>query len=283
MGMPRVVQEADLATINQIRAELGLPAVDASLNEIGSARSGAPDGVAENVSHEASSETPDEASEMTSGASEPTELSPAEVRDHTESRQIYQAYLKKLEELKPHREYARQVAKATEGRAMTPVRPLATMGANGGPLLCDFCRKPIVLEGGGFNGVTADVAWSRRSSRALNSGESRGDPKADAEWVSYILGGLIVEIQTNGTLRIYHGYPGREKHCCGRASQADKRARAEFDPSERSEKWPMLLAYLEDEFPEMTLRQRADLLNDILDTLFEYDPGLGINRPTVAE
>src|SRR5207237_5126344 len=84
---------------------------------------------------------------------------PEEVQDHTEAREVYQAYLKKIEELEAHRAYAEQVAEATAGHGQTPVRPLATMGTNGGPLLCDHCGKPIVLEGGRFHGVAADAAW----------------------------------------------------------------------------------------------------------------------------
>ena len=87
---------------------------------------------------------------------------PKAARDHSAARAIYQAYLQKVEELEVHRAYAERVAKATAGGGQTPVRPLATMGTGGGPLLCDYCRKPIVLEGGAFHGVTADVAWAAR-------------------------------------------------------------------------------------------------------------------------
>jgi hypothetical protein len=187
------------------------------------------------------------------------------VEDHTEAREIYQAYLKKIEVLEAHRAYADQVAEATAGRGQTPVRPLATMGTNGGPLLCDHCGKPIVLEGGRFHGVAADVAWKKNPSD---------------NWTSWILGGMVVEIQTNGTLRIYHGYPGRnDKHCCNVASREGEKARAAFDSSKRSEKTDMLLAFLEHEFPDMAGEEHLDLLNKILDTMYSYDPGLGINRP----
>ncbi|MCI0703452.1 MAG: hypothetical protein L0241_20425 [Planctomycetia bacterium] len=243
-GQPLVVQQADLREINQLRSRLGMPLVDAHLKEIG---------VAAAVEEEAKPE-------------------PVEVQDHTEAREIYQAYLKKIEELEVHQAYAEQVAKATSGPGQTPVRPLATMGTNGGPLLCDHCGKPIVLEGGQFHGVTADVAWKQ-------------NPRGN--WNSWIHGGMVVEIQTNGTLRIYHGYPGRDtKHCCNVASREDKKARDKFESSNGSETqnrilaFPMIRAFLEHEFPDRTEEERLDLLNKILDTMYSYDPGIGVNRPS---
>src|SRR5437764_4565682 len=148
-AQPLVVQQADLREINHIRSQLGMPLVDARLNEIGAAEEGPQPGGAE--------------------------PEPREVRDHSEAREIYQAYLKKVRELEVHRAYAEQVARATAGRGQTPVRPLATMGTGGGPLLCDHCGKPMVLEGGLFHGVAADAAWGRNPSDG---------------WTSWILGGM---------------------------------------------------------------------------------------------
>ncbi len=234
-GQPLVVQRADLREINRIRSQLGLPPVDARLNEIGAV------------------------------AEAEVKPAPQEVPDHTDARAIYHAYLKKVAELEVHRVYAERVARATAGHGQTPVRPLATMGTNGGPLLCDHCGKPIVLEGGPFHGVAADAAW-------------RQNPRDD--WTSWILGGLVIEIQSNGTLRIYHGYPGRsEKHCCNAASRADSKARERFESRKRPVNPDMLLAFLEHEFPDRTPTERLDLLSKILDTLYSYDPGIGINRP----
>ena len=238
-GQPVVAQQADLREINRIRARLGMRLVDTHLKEIGAAVG------------EARKETKPE---------------PTEVQDHTEARAIYQAYLKKVEELEVHQAYAEQVARATGSRdGRTPVRPLATLGTNGGPLLCDHCGKPIVLEGGQFHGVAADAAWAR-------------NPRDG--WTSWILGGMVVEIQTNGTLRIYHGYPGRnKKHCCNVASRKDKEARDKFESDKGREKHKLLIAFLEHEFPEMTRKARLELLSKILDTTYSYDPGIGINRP----
>jgi hypothetical protein len=236
LGQPPVAQQADLQEINLIRSRLGMPLVDARLNEIGVVA----------VEEEARPE-------------------PEVVPDHTEARQIHQAYLKKIEELEVHRAYAERVVQATEGHGQTPVRPLATLGTNGGPLLCDHCGKPIVLEGGRFHGVTADVAWKQ---------------SARDNWTSYILGGMVVEIQTNDTLRIYHGYPGfDDKQCCNVAAREHKKAQAAFDSSEWSEKAGLLLAFIEQEFTDMSSKEQVALLNEILDTMFSYDPGLGINRP----
>src|SRR3712207_667334 len=69
-GQPLVAQQADLREINQIRSQLGMPLVDARLNDI----------VAAAIEEEAQPE-------------------PEAVPDHTEAREIYQAYLKKIEEL----------------------------------------------------------------------------------------------------------------------------------------------------------------------------------------
>ncbi len=238
-GQPPVTQQADLQEINRIRSRLGMPLVDARLKEIGAAAVG-----------EAVPKTPP---------------APEEVQDHTEARAIYQAYLKKIEELEVHRAYAEQVARATAGHGQTPVRPLATMGTDGGPLLCDHCGKPIVLEGGRFHGITADVAWSR-------------NPRGD--WTSWILGGMVVEIQTNGTLRIYHGYLDRgASHCCNIARREHEQAREAFGSGRGIGKAGLMRAFLEHEFPGMTSDERQDLLNKILDTLYGYDPGIGINRP----
>lgn len=235
-GQPLVAQRADLREINQIRSRLGMPLVDASLREIG---------VVEEKREEAEPKPPP--------------------RDHTEAREVYRAYLEKVAELGVHRAYADRVARATAGRGQTPVRPLATLGTGGGPLLCDHCRKPIVLEGGQFHGVPADEAWRRHP--------------VDG-WASWILGGLLVEIALNGTLRIYHGYPGRGiKQCCNAARREHEKAEAQFKSGAGAEKRDVILAFLADEFPDMTEKARYDLLNEIVNTMYAYDPGIGVNRP----
>jgi hypothetical protein len=237
-GLPLIAQPADLREINRIRSKIGMPLVDARLKMIGAVEEATP--------------TP----------------KPQNVSDHTEARAIYQAYLKKIEELGVHRAYAEQVASATGGPGQTPVRPLATMGPGGGPLLCDHCGKPIVLEGGPFHGMAADVAWKK-------------NPVGN--WTSWILGGMVVEIALNGTLRIYHGYPGAHNtHCCNVASRREEQAQAQFTSRKTPELFHLLLTFLEHEFPDRRERARVELLNEILNTLYEYDPGIGINRPIKA-
>lgn len=238
-NQPLVAQKEDLLQINQLRAQLGMSLVDASLKEA-------------------------ETSPVVERQPEP-EPEPECGPDHREAREIYLAHLRKIEELKPHRAYAEAVVRATSGVGQTPVRPLATLGPGGGPLLCDHCRKPMVLEGGRFHGVPADVAWQQNPVE---------------EWRSWILGGMVVEVMLNGTLRIYHGYPGHSgKQCCNIASKEDKKARENFVSARRPEHLPMILAFLEDQFPGMPREGRFNLLNQILDTVFWYDPGIGINRP----
>src|SRR5579883_494278 len=107
VNQPLVVQQVDLREINRLRSQLGMPLVDARLKTIG-------------AGEEEAKPTP--------------KPKPQKVLDHTEARGIYQAYLKKIEELEVHRAYAERVAKATGGPGQTPVRPLATMGTDGGPL-----------------------------------------------------------------------------------------------------------------------------------------------------
>lgn len=236
-GQPLVVQHEDLRTINHLRSQLGMPLVDARLCVIGTAVQ----------------------------VAEP-EPQPEVAPDHTEARTIYRAYLRKKDELDVHRAYAERVVKATGGLGQTPVRPLATMGTNGGPLLCDHCGKPILLEGGPFHGVAVDVAWQQNPTEG---------------WKSWILGGMVVEILINGTLRIYHGYPGRnDTHCCNVASRNEETAQAQFKSRKNTGTFHLLLAFVEKEFPDMTARGHLDLVNEILNTMYEYDPGTGINRPT---
>lgn len=240
-GQPLVAQRADLHEINRIRERLKMPLVDAKLKPIG----------------------------VVEKPVEKPKPPPPKPKDHTAARALYQAYLVKHAELERHRKYADRVAKATDGRGQTPVKPLATMGTDGGPLLCDVCRKPIVLEGGKFHGKGADEAW-------------RANPQD--KWQSWILGGLVVEIQTNGTLRIYHGYPGANaKHCCNVASREDTKARDEFGARKSEDMFNPLLAFLTDEFPDLTDKARMDLANEIMGTMFAYDPGIGINRPPAEE
>jgi len=201
---------------------------------------------------------PDAAREVAAAAAD-------EVDPHREARALYRRYLEQEANLEPFRRYADEVALATAGGGMTPVRPLATMGTGGGPLLCDFCNKPIPLEGGRFHGKTADVAWAENP---------------DPDWTSWILGGLIVEIATNHTLRIYHGYPAQQQACYGKATAAEAIARQEFDGSGWSRNEGIVAAFVQDELSSgLDARQQRALVDRILDVLFNYDQGVGVNQP----
>jgi len=184
--------------------------------------------------------------------------------DHSEAKAIYAAYLIKAAELAKHREYAERVAKATDGQSQTPVMPLACMGTNGGPLLCDHCNKPIILEGGKFHKVYADVAW-------------KANPLRSNKWMSFISGGLMVRIVDNGTLRIYHGYDGSAGHCCTIAKAAMDAAEAKF--TRDNSKGTLICKFLRDEFPEDTDRELDRKLTDIMNVMFSFDPSYGVNVP----
>jgi hypothetical protein len=181
---------------------------------------------------------------------------------HAAAKAMYQDYLARAAVLERNRRFAAEVRQATSGSGQTPVEPLATLGKHGGPLLCDVCSKPMVLEGGEFQGVYADEGWRRNPKRG---------------WTSYISGGMVVLIERNGTLRIYHGYPGRSG-CVQTADQAEKKNRTEFrarsNDDEAMEKLKLIAAYLKAEVPA----QSSDaVLTEVYKVLFEYDPGLGIN------
>lgn len=175
--------------------------------------------------------------------------------DHSEVKAIYEAYLIKKAELVRHREYADKVAKATSGSGMTLVMPLATMGTDGGPLLCDYCKKPIILEGGKFNRKYVDEAW-----------KANPDPK----WRSWISGGLMVRIIENDTLRIYHGYEGVPNNCDTLATIAKDKAESEFKKD--LSKGGLLYNYLQS-------IDKEDEFSDVMNVMFFFDPGFGVNRP----
>jgi hypothetical protein len=182
--------------------------------------------------------------------------------EHATAKAMYQDYLARAAVLERHRRYADDVLKATSGSGQTPVEPLATMGKSGGPLLCDVCGKPMLLEGGAYNRVEADAAWRR-------------NPKKG--WTSWISGGMVVRIETNGSLRIYHGYPGRSG-CVLTADKADDKQRADFRARAKAMDVPgkleLLSAYFKAELPE---KDTDAVLSDIHRVLFVYDPGLGVN------
>jgi hypothetical protein len=181
---------------------------------------------------------------------------------HAEAKAMYEEYLARAALLEPARRYAQDVVKATSGTGQTPVEPLAKMGKKGGALVCEVCNKPMILEGGSFNGVYADAAWKKHPNKG---------------WVSWISGGMVVRIETNGTLRVFHGYPGRSG-CVQTADRADEKARDQFRTKAKtmgaSDKLDLLSAYFKAELPE---KNNDAVLSDIYKVLFTFDPGLGVN------
>ena len=243
LTQPPVIRAEDLEEINRLRGLLGMRMVDDQLIEIAGEK--------------------DRPAPPVSPAPKPEETSD----QHAQARVIYQQYLQKQKELDRHREYADKVVKATSGHGMTPVLPLAKMGTKGGPLLCDYCEKPILLEGGKYHGKNADVAW-------------REHPNPTNSWTSWILGGMVVELDTNHTLRIYHGYPNQGHSCCGKAGAADDKARREFSSDRWKENKKIVVAFVKEELlPKADEKEQRKLIDQILSTLFGYDPGFGINRP----
>lgn len=217
---PVMGQREDLKRINEIREQLGMPLVDNMLRE-------------------------------------PAKPKVKPKKDLSKAKELYEAYKIKAAELQKHQEYAERVIMATEGPGMTPVEPLATMGCNGGALLCDHCKKPIILEGGNFNNVPVDQAWARQS------------PVARINWVSWIKGGMVVELQSNNTVRIYHGYQSNDNDCCQVAYREDQRKRAEHKLD--------ISNGLTDDLYELT--KDYSLVNKIINLMFGYDPGFGVNQP----
>lgn len=177
--------------------------------------------------------------------------------DHAEARQIYESYLIKSAYLKKQQAYAERVAQATNGPSKTPVMPLATMGTHGGPLLCDECLKPMILEGGKFHGAYVNKAWEKNP---------------DPSWVSYIKGGMVVRIVDNGTLRIYHGYVALDG-CCDTIAEEKRKRLEETFVRDRS-KDDLLLAFLEEEFPTRV----NELFNEILTVMFKDYLRFGVNK-----
>lgn len=196
---------------------------------------------------------------MMKGTMRGTSPSPQNIKrsvDYGNSAELYKEYLTKSIELAKQRQYAEKVVKATHGSGMTPVMPLATMGTNGGPLLCDYCSKPIILEGGKYHGWYADKAWAEHN-------------HTNTVWTSWIKGGLMVRIVDNGTLRIYHGYEGRDGHCdtIATAIHASLESRFKIDMDAVIK----MAKYLE-------MLGESDKLSDVVATMLSFDPGLGVNR-----
>lgn len=250
-GQPRYLQRKDLVKINQLREQLGMPQVEADLQPIAT--------TAPSREEEVGLPQP----------SQPETSKPK--RDYPVARFLYQQYLDLISVLRPLQEYANQVILNTRpnNSGQTPVWALATLGRDGGELVCDVCERGIPLEGGPHSNQTAGRAWATASDKLRNQ-----------SWYNYILGGVMFVQEVNNTLRVYHGYPN---HSCHRtAERNDALARKEFN-SNRPERPPKmraeLHAYLTDVIGISDVEDRDRVIRELDDVLFNYDPGLGINRP----
>jgi hypothetical protein len=234
------LRRKDLIIINKLREEMGLLQVNDSLHTL----------------------------EIKEVKQQKRPLKPQiKIDKHEEARQIYQDYLNKIEEMKPQLEYSEHVIReVTKGRGMTPVMPLAIMGTGGGPILCDHCHKPIPLEGGNYHGVPANVAWKSVESPS-------------PQWTSYILGGLVTFQHSNKTARFYHGYEGNPNSCYNLAMKELDAAEEAFNKTKMNtgQVSSLLRKFLEEEIPE---KDNGQLVMHITNTLYGYDPGIGINRAT---
>jgi hypothetical protein len=236
---PGYLQKKDLVKINKLRSQLGLPLVDSKLRLL--------------------VEDDEEEEEI-------EEVIIEEVDPHIEARKLYEAFMEREEMMEPHRVYCERLIRATASvRSQTPVMPLATMGTGGGPLLCDTCEKEFPLEGGQWQGVPASVAWPTRPNDS---------------WCMFISGHVTFLQEDNGTFRAYHGYIDRG--CGGIASKEDEKQRAEYRKTSKpvpSHIRKELSAFLQEERGMHDVTERNILIQRILNGLFGYDPGIGINRP----
>jgi hypothetical protein len=238
---PGYLQKKDLVKINKLRAQLGLPSVGSNLRPL--------------------VEDEDEDEEI-------EEVVIEEIDPHVEARKLYEAFIEREEMMRPHREYCAQLIRATASvGGRTPVMPLAIMGTKGGPLRCDTCNRQFPLEGGQWQGVLAGKAW--------NHPDRPADP-----WYMFISGHVTFLQEDNGTFRAYHGYIDRG--CGGKASKEDEKQRAEH----RKTTGPVpghvrkeLAAFLQEEHGVYDATERNILIQRILNGLFGYDPGIGVNQP----
>ena len=228
---PHHFRKDDLIIINNIRQALNMPLVDDMLKEI--------------VVVEKKEKVEEKKEE----------------KKYDYEHDIYNKFLVKRENRKKHIKYGEFICDQLKGVGMTPVEPLATMGNNDGPLLCDVCNKPIVLEGGKFNNITADIGWR------LNPVKG---------WKSWILGGLVVRLTINGTLRIYHGYPDREGHCCTIGMRGEEGNEKRF-VSTKKENINRFDEFLLKEMKMEDEKERMKELNELLVLMFDFDPGEGVN------
>ncbi len=187
------------------------------------------------------------------------------VVDYGNSEQVYELYLTKQSELPRRRQYAKKVATAiaiTGEHNQTLVKPLATMGGNGGCLLCDYCGHPIRLEGSTFDNMPVDKAW-----------QLKAKDKDSDKWKAWIKGGMAVVISGNGTLRIYHGY-GKDKpnDCDYRRLIKEREFVRDNESLQKMWKW-----LDQQKFKDYPNQVKLNTFNQIVSLMFSYDNGFGVN------
>lgn len=226
-------RKKDLIKINKLREQLGLPTVGPDLKPIIALQS----------------------SEVEQPKAQKT---PKIKKDkHPEAKAVYQKYLEIEDYLEPYRTYNKLMINATRPQhGKTPIEPLATMGTDGGEILCDYCQKPILIEGGQYHGMGAGDAW-KASNETLK--------------YSYILGGVIFLTEQNGTFRAYHDY---SPPCYKAAIKKTDEEKAFFKPEK-----PHLIAKKMREFLADNIFLDPSSTHTIINTVYGYDPGVGINHP----
>ena len=185
--------------------------------------------------------------------------------EHATARAMYQDYLARGAVLERHRRFATDVARATSGSGQTPVEPLATMGKGGGPLLCDVCGKPMILEGGGYQGVPRRRGMASQSAAGLDvvdlgrHGRAHRDQRhaAHLSRLSRSIGLRAKADKADESNRADVPRAGRRRWTCRRSSSCCR-------PTSR---------------PSCPSKNNDAVLSDIYRVLFVYDPGSASMRP----
>lgn len=242
---PLFIRRRDLPKVNALRERLRLPPVDADLRP---------------------------ATRVESIPAAPAAAAPAPTTDeHARARALRARWLEREAKLAPHRTWAQATLRAVThqpdkgGDGRTPVEPLA-VGSRGGPIVCEVCKKPFPLEGGRVNGMPADAAWKRHGSRGMRS---------------FISGGLVFELQPNGTLHFFHGYQeggARGAGCYARGRAAEAAARKAWVRQDEPGAHAALVALATAELG-MKLDEARRWVQEVMAALFGFDPGTGVNGP----
>ena len=234
--------------INHLRSRLGMPLVDARLNDFG-------------VAVEGDAKPKPAKAKSTSG----------HAKDHTEAREIYQGLLSRRPKcLKSTRPMPSGLPKRRRVTARRPSAPWQRWGPTAAPSCVTTVASRSFWREGSSTGCP-------RMPPGRRTPATNGPPGFTEAWFRR-------NPELNNTLRIYHGYPGRDDNqCCNVASREDRRARAEFGVGKGREKQKLILAFIEDEFPDMVEQERLDLLTLILDTMYSLRPrprGQSPRRPS---